>query len=287
MAMEPPAEWQTKLVASLPSAQGPVLIFTFAYPVGSCTSYMSIATVSDPRTQNSGRSGKFRFDDWCFVNFPPDFERIQFDLPDGTYSLFYPETVMIHISGLLIAGENRFVRHWLDVFLRERLPQRAAVAFGQGEAFLLHLHVGQLNRTFHLTGTHCLDWLEPPKRPPRPSAPSRSSADASSHQSPPLHTPQFEVPQTDQGTADEWLLQMVHPGLQEVSAELHELITEHTEAAETDPIQRESISAVQGRAFSAVLMVDNLLSQWEQLIRPADLGDAAMYSEEEEHINDE
>ena len=59
-----PEHFQSELIATVPANGGSVLLFTFAYPVGALTSYMSLVTVTDPDQQSSGKSGKFRFDDW-------------------------------------------------------------------------------------------------------------------------------------------------------------------------------------------------------------------------------
>ena len=72
MSHERPAPLQSKLVASVPAEGGSVLLFTFAYAVGASTSHMSVATVSDSDQQSSGKSGKFKFDDWLFVDFPEE-----------------------------------------------------------------------------------------------------------------------------------------------------------------------------------------------------------------------
>ena len=81
---------------------------------------MSVVAVTDSDQQSSGKSGKFKFDDWCFVDFPEEFERIQFDMPTGSEPILHRETVMIHSCGLLLCGQNKYVR-WLDVFLRQQL----------------------------------------------------------------------------------------------------------------------------------------------------------------------
>ena len=128
---------KSKLIASVPADGGSVLLLTFAYAVGASTSYMSLVTVTDPDQQSSGKSGKFRFDDWYFAAFPEEFESIKFDMPTGPESLLFRETVMIHPSGLLLCGQNKFVRHWLDVFLRDKLPPRVVVNLTHDQEFLL------------------------------------------------------------------------------------------------------------------------------------------------------
>ena len=96
--MERPEHFQSKLIANVPADGGSVLLFTFAYAVGASTSYMSLVTVTDPDQQSSGKSGKFRFDDWYFAAFPEEFESIKFEMPTGPESLLFRETVMIHRS---------------------------------------------------------------------------------------------------------------------------------------------------------------------------------------------
>ena len=127
---------------------------------------MSVVTVTDSDQQSSGKSGKFKFDDWCFVDFPEEFERIQFDMPTGSELL--RETVMIHCCGLL-CGQNKYVRHWLDVFLRDKVPQRTAVELNYGQDFLLlHMHVSQWSRSFMITKDNLFEWVEPPQPSRRP-----------------------------------------------------------------------------------------------------------------------
>ena len=87
--MERPAQLQSELIASVPADGGSVLLFTFAYAVGASTSYMSVVTVTDSDQQSSGKSGTFKFEDWCFVDFPEEFERIKFDLPTGSEPLLF------------------------------------------------------------------------------------------------------------------------------------------------------------------------------------------------------
>ena len=154
--------FQSELIATVPANGGSVLLFTFAYPVGALTSYMSLVTVTDPDQQSSGKSGKFRFDDWYFAAFPVEFECIKFNMPTGPESLLFQETVMIHPSGLLLCGQNKFVRHWLDVFLRDKLPPRVVVNLTHDQEFLLHMHVSQWNRSF-MVKQNQFDWVEPPQ----------------------------------------------------------------------------------------------------------------------------
>ena len=142
------------------------MLFTFACAVGASTSYMSVVTVTDQ--QSSGKSGRFKFDDWCFVDFPEEFERIQFDMPTGSEPILYRETVMIHSCGLLLCGQNKYVRHWLDVFLRDKVPQRTAVELNYGQDFLLHMHVSQWSRSFMITKDNLFEWVEPPRPSRRP-----------------------------------------------------------------------------------------------------------------------
>ena len=70
---------------------------------------------------------------------PEEFESIKFDMPTGPEPLLFRETVMIHPSGLLLCGQNKFVRHWLDVFLRDKLPPRVVVNLTHDQEFLLHI----------------------------------------------------------------------------------------------------------------------------------------------------
>ena len=141
-----PEPFHSELIATVPAIGGSVLLFTFANPVGALTSYMSLVTVTDPDQQSSGKSGKFGFDDWYFAAFPVEYECIKFNMPTGPESLLFQETVMIHPSGLLLCGQNKFVRHWLDVFLRDKLPPRVVVNLTHDQEFLLHM--SQWNRSF-------------------------------------------------------------------------------------------------------------------------------------------
>ena len=274
--MERPALFQSKLVASVPAEGGRVLLFTFAYAVGASTSYMSVVTVTDSDQQSSGKSGKFKFDDWCFVDFPEEFERIQFDMPTGSEPLLYRETVMIHSCGLLLCGQNRYVRHWLDVFLRDKVPQRTAVELNYGQDFLLHMHVSQWSRSFMITKDNLFEWVEPPqpsRRPPPPPSAREEAMPPSSHRPPAeADVPHFEAaPSTDMNT-DEWLLQMMHPCLREVSQELQALLQEHGTASEgSDLAQRDAFAVIQGRNLATSLMVDTILEQWETVIQPLDV----------------
>ena len=121
--------------------------------------------------QNSGKSGKFRFDDWYFAAFPAEYECIKFYMPTGPESLLFPDTVMIHPSGLLLCGQNKYVRHWLDVFLRHKLPPRVVVNPTHDQEFLLHMHVSQWNRTFTVKQNQ-FDWVEPPQPSRKTTLPS-------------------------------------------------------------------------------------------------------------------
>ena len=57
---------------------------------------------------------------------------------------------MIHPSGLLLCGQNKFVGHWLDVFLPDKLPPRVVVNLTYDQEFLLHM-CSQWNRSFAVT----------------------------------------------------------------------------------------------------------------------------------------
>ena len=102
-------------------------------------------------------------------------------MPTGSEALLYRETVMIHSSGLLLCGKNRYVRHWLDVFLRDKVPQRPAVELHYDQNFLLHMHVSQWSRSFMVTPDHLFEWLEP-----QPSLRSPPPMSARAEAMPPL-----------------------------------------------------------------------------------------------------
>ena len=273
--MERPALFQSKLVASVPAEGGRVLLFTFAYAVGASTSYMSVVTVTDSDQQSSGKSGKFKFEDWCFVDFPEEFERIKFDLPTGSEPLLYRETVMIHSCGLLLCGQNKYVRHWLDVYLRDKVPQRTAVELNSGQNFLLHMHVSQWSRSFRITKDNLFEWVEPPppsRRSPPPNNAIEETKSPSSHRpSAEAEVPHFEAAPSANMNTDDWLLQMMHPRLREVSQELQTLLQEHSTAYEgSDPAQRETFAVIQGRNLATSLMVNTILEQWETVSQPPD-----------------
>ena len=124
---------------------------------------MNVVAVTDSDQQSSGKSGKFKFDD-CALWTSEEFERIQFDVPTRSEPLLYRETVMIHSCGLLLCGQNRYVRHWLDVFLRDKVPQRTAVELNYGQDLMLHMHVSQWSRSFMITKDNLFEWVEPPDR---------------------------------------------------------------------------------------------------------------------------
>ena len=273
--MERPALFQSKLVASVPAEGGRVMLFTFAYAVGASTSYMSVVTVTDPDQQSSGKSGKFKFDNWCLVDLPEEFERIQFDMPTGSEPLLYRETVMIHSCGLLLCGQNKYVRHWLDVFLRDRVPQRTAVELNYGQDFLLHMHVSQWSRSFKITKDSLFEWVEPPqpsRRPPPPPSAREETMPSSSQLPTETEVPRFEVAPSANMNTDEWLLRMMHPCLREVSQELQVLLQEHSMASEgSDPAQQDAFAVIKGRNLATSLMVDTILEQWETVIPPLDV----------------
>ena len=69
--------FHSELIATVPAIGGSVLLFTFAYPVGAFTSYMSIVTVTDPDQQvwffwcflfPSLPACLSSFTDWCLVH---------------------------------------------------------------------------------------------------------------------------------------------------------------------------------------------------------------------------
>lgn len=273
----------SELVASLPADGGQVLLFTFAYPFGSEVGYASLVTVTAPDLQCSGRSGKIKFDDWCFVGFPSDWEAIPFEMPNGCANLLYPETVMVHACGLMLCGPNRFVRHWLDVFLRERLPPHTCLGLDYTQLFLVHLQALPYGRTFVATHDGLLQWRDEPYRPGRPAPLQAKHASrvwgAQSSTDPPSFCnedqPHFAAPGSSAMTADEWLLHMLHPSVREIARELDVLMGEQA-AAQNEVSGPPSLSeahlrtlaVVQGRTLSASLLVTTLLDQWESIIEP-------------------
>ena len=73
-------------------------------------------------------------------------------------------------SGLLLCGQNKYVRHWLDVFLRDKLPPRVVVNLTHDQEFLLHMHVSQWNRSFTVKQNQ-FEWVEPPPTKPQVDSP--------------------------------------------------------------------------------------------------------------------
>ena len=254
-----------------------MLLFTFAYAVGALTSYMSLVTVTDPDQQSSGKSGKFRFDDWYFAAFPEEFECIKFNMPTGPESLLFRETVMIHPSGLLLCGQNKFVRHWLDVFLRDKLPPRVVVNLTHDQEFLLHMHVSQWNRSFTVKQNQ-FDWVEPPqpsRKSTLPSSVGEETLPSSSNKMPAaVEVPHIEAAPSANVNMDQWLLLMMHPQLQAVSQELQTLSQELGTAADSaDSALSSELSVIQARNLAASFLVDAILEQWENVIRPLDAQD--------------
>ena len=263
--------FHSELIATVPAIGGSVLLFTFAYPVGALTSYMSLVTVTDPEQQSSGKSGKFRFDDWYFAAFPAEYERIKFYMPTGPECLLFPDTVMIHPSGLLLCGQNKYVRHWLDVFLRDKLPPRVVVNLTHDQEFLLHMHVSQWNRTF-IVKQNQFDWVEPPQPSRKTTLPSSFEEETlpSSNKMPTAaEVPHFDAASSTNATTDQWLLLMMHPQLQAVSQELQTLSQELSRAADSaDSATSRDLSAIQTRNLASSFLVDAILAQWEHDIRP-------------------
>ena len=277
MSVERPEHFQSKLIANVPADGGSVLLFTFAYAVGASTSYMSLVTVTDPDQQSSGKSGKFRYDDWYFAAFPEEFEHIQFEMPTGPESLLFRETVMIHPSGLLLCGQNKYVRHWLDVFLRDKLPPRVVVNLTHDQEFLLHMHVSQWNRSFTVKQNQ-FDWVEPPQpssRSPFPSSVGEETLPTSWNKMPAtVDVPQFEAAPSANVNTDLWLLQMMHPQLRAVSQELQTLSQELGTASDSvDSAHRIDLSGIQARNLATSFLVDAILAQWETVIQPLDAQD--------------
>ena len=268
----------SKLIASVPADGGSVLLFTFAYAVGASTSYMSLVTVTDPDQQSSGNSGKFRFDDWYFAAFPEEFESIKFDMPTWPEPLLFGESIMIHPSGLLLCGQNKFVRHWLDVFLRDKLPPRVVVNLTHNQEFLLHMHVSQWNRSFAVTKHNQFEWVEPPqpsRRSPLPSSVGEETLPPSSNKMPAtVDVPHFEAAPSANVNTDVWLLQMMHPQLRNVSQELQTLSQELGTASDSvDSAHRVDLSVIQARNLATSFLVDAILEQWETVIQPLDAQD--------------
>ena len=217
---------------------------------------MSLVTVTDPEQQSSGKSGKFRFDDWYFAAFPAEYERIKFYMPTGPESLLFPDTVMIHPSGLLLCGQNKYVRHWLDVFLRDKLPPRVVVNLTHDQEFLLHMHVSQWNRTFTVKQNQ-FDWVEPPQPSRKTTLPSSFEEETlpSSNKMPTAaEVPHFDAASSTNATTDQWLLLMMHPQLQAVSQELQTLSQELSRAADSaDSATSRDLSAIPDKEFSIIL----------------------------------
>ena len=188
---------------------------------------------------------------------------ILFDMPDGPQPLLYEETVMIHTCGLLLCGHNKYVRHWLDVFLRDKLPMRSAVALNYDQEFLLHMHASGWSRTFQLTDANQLDWRDP-------SSSRRASVSQSSQgQFTEAEVPHFEASTSSLVNTDAWLLQMVHPCMKEVSQGLQVLSEEHALASSgSDQASKDALAVIQGRTLAASITADNLLHQWEAVIEP-------------------
>ena len=95
----------------------------------------------------------------------------------------------------------------------------------------------------------------------------------SSHRPPAeADAPHFEAaPSADMNT-DEWLLQMMHPCLREVSQELQVLLQEHSTACEgSDPAQKDALAVLKGRNLATSLMVDTILEQWEAVMPSCDV----------------
>ena len=271
-----PEPFHSELIATVPAIGGSVLLFTFAYPVGALTSYMSLVTVTDPDQQSSGKSGKFRFDDWYFAAFPAEYECIKFNMPTGPESLLFPETVMIHPSGFLLCGQNKYVRHWLDVFLRDKLPPRVVVNLTHDQEFLLHMHVSQWNRSF-IGKQNQFDWVEPPqpsRKTTLPSSVEEETLPSSNKMPTAAEVPHFDAAPSTNATTDQWLLLMMHPQLQAVSQELQTLSQELSRAADSaDSATSRDLSAIQTRNLASSFLVDAILEQWEHDIRPFNVQD--------------
>ena len=148
MAREPPQLLQSVLVAQTEVNGGRVLLYSFAYPVGGSASYASIV-VSDPEDMTNSKSGsKNKFEGWCAVNIPEEFSSILFRLPSGDTTVLHTDYVWIHQSGLMIYGPNKSSRHWLEVFLRNRIPNRAALEIDVYNGFMLNTFHQEWERTF-------------------------------------------------------------------------------------------------------------------------------------------
>ena len=127
-----------------------------------------------------------------------------------------------------------------------------------------------------ITTDHLFEWLEPPQPSQRSPPPMSARAEAMpplSHRSPAdADIPHFEAAPSAEGNTDDWLLQMMHPCLREVSQELQTLLQEHSTAYEgSDPVHRDTVAVIQGRNLAASLMVNTILEQWETVIQPPDV----------------
>ena len=126
-----------------------------------------------------------------------------------------------------------------------------------------------------ITKDNLFEWVEPPRpsrKPPPPPSAGEEAMPPSSQPTAEADVPHFDVaPSADMNT-DEWLLQMMHPCLREVSQELQVLLQEHSTASEgSDPAQRDALAVIKGRNLATSLMVDTILEQWEAVIPPRDV----------------
>ena len=180
-------------------------------------------------------AARYKFDGWCAVNIPEEFSTIPFRLPSGDGTFLHTEYVWIHQSGLMIYGPNKAARHWLEVFLRSKLPSRAAIELDVHNGFMLNTYLQEWGRTFTTRDFETVEWVDPPGETfPYPSSSSISQAssrivsgwgwnDAG-------HASGTCMEAADIDNADIWLLQMMYPVVSEVATELQTLITEQTDA---------------------------------------------------------
>ena len=81
-------------------------------------------------------------------------------MPTGPESHLFPETVMIHPSGLLLCGQKTNMCAIGQTCFFVTLPPQVVVNLTHDQEFLLHMHVWQWNGAFRVKQNQ-FDWVEP------------------------------------------------------------------------------------------------------------------------------